>query len=37
MEVTYHLNESEFDLNVFKAIKAAFKNSVNDHFCSQYQ
>jgi hypothetical protein len=26
MEVTYHLNESEFDLNVFEAIKTAFKN-----------
>lgn len=26
MEVTYQLNESEFDQNVFKSIKAAFKN-----------
>lgn len=26
MEVTYQLNESEFDQNVFKAIKTAFKN-----------
>ena len=26
MEVTYHLKESEFDQNVFEAIKTAFKN-----------
>ncbi len=26
MEATYHLNESEFDLNVFEAIKTTFKN-----------
>lgn len=26
MEVTYQLLESEFDQNVFKSIKAAFKN-----------
>lgn len=26
MEVIYQLNESEFDQNVFKSIKTAFKN-----------
>ncbi len=26
MKAIYHLNESEFDLNVFEAIKTAFKN-----------
>jgi hypothetical protein len=28
MEVIYHIKESEFDQNIFKAIKAAFKNKL---------